>query len=598
MNKDKAINFCNLVKSLGYTNIDKYSPNGFEYLFEVEDTKVFFEWFLANVNYDCVLSKSEIKIYQEKFKKSQIISNIEKLKALCNIKAHDETVNDFETVDGYKKRIEQKEEMVKLYQQRNNMRKHQKQCLIDELSEIKLKKKNQFEKIQHELSLKQIYMKNMFKSVNVQFKSLIKILNNELSVNGSFASKFQDASKTEIENLVLKEESYLNLVRNLLNSGKIFEIEDNSINEFKSRIQLYEHYYPKLILKWFNTKLELSIQQSNLNELLKFQKSMTAFLMNKNSCNSNESVTEDFSNLSEKVNYMDMNLKIIVENCEKIGNKIALTVKELTNLKLLKLISYDAESKILNYNFLILKQENLLNSLINQHSRINLLIDIEKVKLNDINLVKQMFELVKSKSTSTSGNNSMTNFSTNYESTFMNQTSSMSLSTRKIQPKSQHASNSNEKFYRIINQLLIIYLTKLNVRCNNLKVSIHLNENLTLIVDIYKKCLTEAKKARVSTKKDLALFYKQINETVQYLYGSTSDLSKIGINMKLVNSNERKQLDDNINEIQNLFYSNIFQPYNYKKSILENNKLEKIKRNFFIDFYLSPQNVSNIIESL
>ena len=65
------------------------------------------------------------------------------------------------------------------------------------------------------------------------------------------------------------------------------------------------------------------MQQSQLNKLVKFHKTMLAYLVNKDN--------GDFDNLSEKTKYLSMNLKIILENCEKIGTKIAFSVKQLTS---------------------------------------------------------------------------------------------------------------------------------------------------------------------------------------------------------------------------------------------------------------------------
>ena len=324
MNEQKSINFYNLIKSLGYTNINNYSPKSFEYLFGIADTKDFFDWFLANANSDCFLSSDEIINFQEKAKKSQVILNIDKLRVLCSINSNgDNITNNFQTVEDYKKSIEQKEAEFSLLQKKISFRQAQKQSLIDELNEMKSKKKQQFEKTQHELNLKQIYIKNMFKSLNTQFKSLIKMLNNELSVNGTFSNKIQEISKTDIENVVSNEEQYIDMIRNLINTSNIFDTNDNTNDDFRSQILLYEYFYPKLVLKWFNAKCEKSMQQSQLNELVKFHKTMLAYLVNKNN--------GDFDNLNEKTKYLSMNLKIILENCEKIGTKIAFSVKQLTS---------------------------------------------------------------------------------------------------------------------------------------------------------------------------------------------------------------------------------------------------------------------------
>jgi hypothetical protein len=233
-----------------------------------------------------------------------------------------------------------------------------------------------------------------------------------------------------------------------------------------------------------------------------------------------------------------------------------------------------------------------LNNLLTQHARISLLVDLEKIKLNDLDLIKQMFELIKLKTSSSFSCNSLTNVSMIFDLTL---NSSSNNTTRQVKIKPQQV-YLNEKFYRIINQLLIIYLTKLNYRDNCFKISIQLNENLGFFIDFYKKMSIDVKKSKNLVQNDLSKLYCSINSVVYYFYKSNFDLSKICLNLKLLNSTEIKQLNENIGEIEKIFYSNIYQDYNSKKAELMNNKLEQIKRVFFVDFYLNPQNVANIIE--
>ena len=507
--EEQSVIFHNIIQSIGYTNIINIKPKALDFLFRIDETKEFFNWFLKNINSDCCLNANEIKSYEEKLKRSQIIFNINKLKELVNIKEHGDTVSELKTVDGYKRTLEQIEAENKILEAKINFKKIQKQCLIDELNETKTKKKHQIEKTQHDLNLKQINSKNMFKSLNTQFKSLIKVLNSELSANGSFSCKLQEVAKTDIENLAINEENYLNLIRNLLNSSKIFEVTENSLDDFKNKILLFQHFYPKLILNWFDAKVEKSIQQSQFDELLKFQKLFTAYLVNKNSSELGSNYNGEFNNLVETTKCLEMNKKILIENCQKLGPKIAITLKQLTNLKLANLVNYEADSKQLNYNFLILKQEKLMNSLINQHARISLLINMEKMKLDDFNLVKKMLELIKSKSSINSINTSVSNISmNNYD---INYSSSLTFSTMQLS-NNQIIKNPDDKFYHIMNQLLIVYLTKLSKSFNNVNVSIQLNENVISLVDLHKKYLVEEKKRNSSNKVDIANFFDHISK--------------------------------------------------------------------------------------
>jgi hypothetical protein len=57
-----------------------------------------------------------------------------------------------------------------------------------------------------------------------------------------------------------------------------------------------------------------------------------------------------------------------------------------------------------------------------------------------------------------------------------------------------------------MNQLLIVYLTKLSKCFTDVNVSIKLNENLLSLVDLHKKYLVEEKKRNSSNRIDLANF--------------------------------------------------------------------------------------------
>ena len=88
----------------------------------------------------------------------------------------------------------------------------------------------------------------------------------------------------------------------------------------------------------------------------------------------------------------------------------------------------------------------------------------------------------------------------------MNYSSSLTFSSIQI------SNNQNDKFYHIMNQLLIVYLTKLSKCFTDVNVSIKLNENLLSLVDLHKKYLVEEKKRNSSNRSDLANFYEKINK--------------------------------------------------------------------------------------
>lgn len=656
MEKEKSIQFYNILKSLDFKWINNYSPKNFEYLFGINETKEFFDWFLENVNGDCTLSASELNEFEIKHSKSQIIYNIDKLKNLYNYTLNVKTTSSSSnnnvvsnSVDALKKRIDQKEAELNQLNKKIEFRKQQKHYLINELNDLKSKK--QSDKQQYELNLKQIYYKNQFKQLNMQFKGLIKNLVNDIHGNNSTSNnRLLDISLNDLQRLSDNEEKYLDLIENLLKTRSLFNNFDvtcdsypddqsqngftKPISDIKNKILLIEHFYPKIALKWFTHKCENKIYECQLYELNKFYKLFSAYLGH--SSDTSDFFNENLNNLGEKIKYMKLNLSIILNNCSQIGTKISVLIKELLNYKLINLINYDLDLKQFNYEYTIYKQECIINNLIIQNSRLMLLMNVQKLKLNDLDLIRQIFELIKYKLATTpsiAGGCMLPVVSPattiNCSSSFLFPSTSTvelptqlslklnlnsSLASKSLkQPQQPNSSNSNEKFIRILNQLLIIYLTRLNLTQNsinsNQKISIKLNENLNTVINLYKMSSIECKKAKSLVKQNLFQIFQAVIKSIAYLY-KTNDLNLSKINMDLIldtresdnniafKSDSIKLLDEYISEIENLFYSKIFQVYNAKMLVLRNNPIEQIKRTFFVEFYKNPKSIPTIIQNI
>ena len=85
--------FFNIIKNTGYTCHENFSAKNFEYLFAIPDTAVFFNWFLQNVDENCVLSKDELARFTEKAANNQVIYDLNRLNDLSNSLKNPSMVN-------------------------------------------------------------------------------------------------------------------------------------------------------------------------------------------------------------------------------------------------------------------------------------------------------------------------------------------------------------------------------------------------------------------------------------------------------------------------------------------------------------------------
>lgn len=88
MNKNKSELFYELLKCSNYENLHQLSPKNFDYLFEIQEAKPFFDWFLTNVDKTCYLKKDEIQRFNEELAKGEVIWDYAKLKTI-----HDSMTN-------------------------------------------------------------------------------------------------------------------------------------------------------------------------------------------------------------------------------------------------------------------------------------------------------------------------------------------------------------------------------------------------------------------------------------------------------------------------------------------------------------------------
>ena len=83
--QSKSELFLKILKDLEYEKANTLDAKNFEYLFGIPDTKPFFDWFLINVNKNCLLKKDEIDKFKEKCSKGMVIWDLDKLEKMHNL---------------------------------------------------------------------------------------------------------------------------------------------------------------------------------------------------------------------------------------------------------------------------------------------------------------------------------------------------------------------------------------------------------------------------------------------------------------------------------------------------------------------------------
>src|SRR5579883_1695516 len=77
MEETKAEKYYRILKSLKCPEIAQASPKTFEILFDIPDTREFFNWFIENVDETCLLDDKEK--YLEMASRGQVIRDLNKL---------------------------------------------------------------------------------------------------------------------------------------------------------------------------------------------------------------------------------------------------------------------------------------------------------------------------------------------------------------------------------------------------------------------------------------------------------------------------------------------------------------------------------------
>ena len=439
--------FFNILKKTGYTGCEKLSPKNFEYLFSIPDTSAFFNWFINNVDENCLLNKEELEKFKQKVANNQVIYDLHRLEELNSIinpssvqngvtlnsssksyleklseKLNNEEFNETNVendVDAMKREIEFQERELLTLNKEIEFQSFQKKKLSEKVLSQKAKKCSS-ENLRDETT-------NDFESVKKASKQSLQCLNKNLF---EFQALFSDEEKLVKENNLfnLKEEegcvkTYVSGERDLLNTVQEIintEIDTDNImnfplievnkeaneNDEKLRNELYliNKCYPQLLSKYINCKIEMEIQKMFYDLMEKIYENPSEFFQ----FNFNESqpcaemITSErklfvltdrqFQIIQESIARYVASTEKINATCRSYSISLNDKTSKYSRLRILNLFQRNVIKKELDLRLTLIKQERSIRLMQNQKTRIEFLKKFQNEKLAKVEMLKVSFE--------------------------------------------------------------------------------------------------------------------------------------------------------------------------------------------------------------
>lgn len=602
---------------------------------------------------------------------------------------------DLNDIESLKRDNEMKERELEMLIEQNNFHKF---CTnnLDEMTMASKAKEAYEEKRKTIINEKTVQLKNSLKSLNQNIsKSLIEFhskFGNEEKLNQYYLNDIEEFG-LEMEGYLNNEKNLLEKIRNLVSyeinlsdiqqdpNGSMLNNEFKQNNDFTSEnnkcenvaniLKILAKNYPVSIHDEFMCKLEYEMTKfdlNNMNHVIKFKDDILEYSQDELQLNPQLAIK-----IENKIKENEFQTELLKSKCESLSEKIMGIIDLLANLKMASIVNMDMDRKFIEYKLFQSKQDKLIRFLTSQKSRIQYLIYLENMKLNETSNFKQVFQdliadfnfisppnsninnfdqnstLIASSKTnrnynesfSTSlanilsstminnNNNNNTNFSntsnyTNYSSsTFISSPNRFSSNKSRLssnpyadfQLSSKQANkydndSQDSAFVHLMNQFLISVLTKfesegLNHQIFSLKKPISINfidnlENFTHLYNLVHSTFTMNKTCMIKPHVDNLC--KLIQESVDYLYESDSKETNNGKKICIKRGKDLHRpftkLHDNVSDLEQAFIQRVLQKYNNYNSQLEENKLLRIRRNLFVDFYTNPQKLEYLIEQL
>ncbi|CAF0862286.1 unnamed protein product [Brachionus calyciflorus] len=436
MEQNKSDKLYSLLKHWNFPDIATINPNSLDYLFDIPDTRPFFDWFFANVTESCYIPKSKLEAFDVKASKGQVIYDLDKLEEmnrLMNLKRDNQEIKtknlreilnnsecrdelesyefDFEKcndIELLKKEIEKTEKEVQFQKRKHEFNKFCQKKFNDDLKETKIREESE-SRLQAKLEEKENYLKNSSKMINQNLnKTFIEFqakLSDEERLNCLISNEEEIG---EIDNYIVKEKAFLNTIKNLMN----LELDCTDLKNLKGKLEsdkidskeptekellnqkqfqiIMKKKFPKAMDEWIHSKVGSKSSKTLLDEINRIDAEFDQFFVY-----SEDQLKQDPNLVAQIEQQILQNEQAKEEFLEKYKNLVKLMptlINQLAYLKMVHLACIDLEKKELDLNLFYNKQDKLFKALNSQKSRIEFINYLQNSKLNNLENLKELFD--------------------------------------------------------------------------------------------------------------------------------------------------------------------------------------------------------------
>ena len=385
MAETKGEKFYNILKSLGCSETERSTPQNFQYLFDLKETKDFFEWFINNVDESCTLTQDELARFNEKLAKGQVVFDTDKLEKLNGLINSNQTDSDPKLNKLCVENLEEDDDyLIQDFDdvdyndaeslRRNNERMGKELEMLNKQIEMKKFCRNSL----NQNLLSQNERKTSDDALRIELDEQIeakkknsKILNQDLNKTLiEFQSKLSDEEKlikhnkffslqdpdvqSSLENYMANEQQLLNEINELMS----LEIDLNSIKNLdkkleknedttQSEIKIMLNTYPKLLEVLFDAKIKTEYDISYINELAKIIDNKSEFFhaqfvpgqqmpaLSEKEC----------QNWEAKIRKLDLLTGSLSAKCQELTKPAYEKMNKYAKLKIANLLQFDVLKK-------------------------------------------------------------------------------------------------------------------------------------------------------------------------------------------------------------------------------------------------------------
>jgi len=608
MQQSNSERLYNAIQSVSYPNRYQLGRKSFEYLFDMNGVKSVYEALTHEVSADWLIGRADLADFEQKLSKNTVIWDKDKLHNLRVVRHDsanklDEHLASEETESLVEKDLEFYTQELVRFKRYSELGAKRREALMRKISEVKQKSDNVA--LKSRMEKKSSYMFHMLKTSSVKFDKIflkIQCVQNKFENKKELLTGEANRTKDILARLVASEDTYFTVLKSDVNKkltviggfletgGCVFEFadlkneiisidggySDNDYWEIENYLKLMVHKCPQHIEQWFNAKSMYVDTQVYLHELKQFGNA--AFFRQLLELASHERFfADEMRNLEQKT-------EILMKNCESFVKLRKHKPRDLAKSKTSPVILLSVDLKLIKYLMLDTQMKRVASQIGQQIGRLECVRAQQVMKYHEIEMLSPMFACFRDTVCNRNAQNSSFSFYNSAVTSF-----SLSNTLSKSHMKSKTPSETQA---RLLNQCLIQRLSKYEFEIGS-SISVKISDNVHILAMLSKEV---SKREMESLQKKRVLFRNLLHalrKAIEYLYESPNDFSKLNLRFRSL----VKPVQEMQSELRSLEFACVkfMQPYNYKKTLLSQNELERARRDLFVHFYTDPAILDSII---